>query len=117
MEVLREDPDLKPIFDDIASSGTAGMERHWNDVELMSKISRKMGEMGLTPAPAPQPPGKTLPVRFCGICAGMVSAMQCARWFSRQPIPAAARQNLPASRAGAANLPKPCGICWRQFKQ
>jgi hypothetical protein len=63
MEVLREDPDLKPIFDDIAASGTAGMERHWNDVELMSKISRKMGEMGLAPQPAPQPPGKTLPVR------------------------------------------------------
>lgn len=67
MEVLREDPDLKPIFHDIASSGTAGMERHWNDVELMSKISRKMGEMGIAPQPAPQPPGKTLPVRFCAV--------------------------------------------------
>jgi hypothetical protein len=77
MEVLREDPDLKPIFDDIAASGTAGMERHWNDVELMSKISRKMGEMGLAPAPAPQPPGKTLPVR-CHSHAGVYDHECCS---------------------------------------
>lgn len=63
MEQLREDPDLKSVFDDIAASGTAAMEKHWNDVELMSKISRKMAEMGISPELAPQPPGKTLPVR------------------------------------------------------
>jgi hypothetical protein len=62
MERLRGDPELKQVFDDIAASGTAGMERHWNDAELMSKISRKMADMGIAPEPAPQPPGKTLPV-------------------------------------------------------
>ena len=77
MEVLREDPELKPIFDDIASAGTAGMERHWNDVELMSRISRKMGEMGIAPQPAPQPPGKTLPVR-CQTDAGVCSPVRCS---------------------------------------
>lgn len=64
MEQLREDPDLKPVFDDIAASGTAAMEKYWNDNDLMTRISRKMSEMGISPEPAPQPPGKTLPVRL-----------------------------------------------------
>ena len=66
MEELREDPELKPMFDDIAATGSAGMDRYWNDADLMSRISHKMQQMGIQPPqPPPQPsaPSKSLPVR------------------------------------------------------
>ncbi len=62
MEELRADPDLKPVFDDIAASGAAGMEKYWNDGDLMTRISRKMAALGVSPEAAPQPPGKSIPV-------------------------------------------------------
>lgn len=62
MEELRADPDLKPVFDDIAASGSAGMEKYWNDGDLMARISRKMAELGVAPEPAPAPPSKSIPV-------------------------------------------------------
>lgn len=69
MEELREDPELKPMFDDIAATGSAGMDRYWNDADLMSRISHKMQQMGIQPPqPPPQPsaPSKSLPVRYAG---------------------------------------------------
>ncbi len=62
MEELRADPDLKPVFDDIAASGAAGMDKYWNDGDLMTRISRKMAALGVSPEAAPQPPGKSIPV-------------------------------------------------------
>jgi hypothetical protein len=63
MEELRADPDLKPVFDDIAATGAAGMEKYWNDGDLMTRISRKMAALGVSPEPQPQPPGKSIPAR------------------------------------------------------
>jgi hypothetical protein len=70
MEQLREDPEFKSMFDDIASSGSSGMDRYWNDADLMTRISKKMAAMGISPTPRPvsQParqssaPSKSLPV-------------------------------------------------------
>lgn len=69
MEQLREDPEFKSMFDDIASSGSSGMDRYWNDADLMTRISKKMAAMGISPTPRPvsQParqssaPSKSLP--------------------------------------------------------
>lgn len=54
MMQLKEDPELKPIFDDIEANGAAAMEKYWNDTELMSKISQKMSSMNLGPATPPR---------------------------------------------------------------
>ena len=51
---LKEDPELKPIFDDIEANGAAAMEKYWNDTDLMSKISQKMSAMKLGPATPPR---------------------------------------------------------------
>lgn len=56
MELLRADPEFKPMFDDIAASGSAGMDRYWNDGDLMTRISQKMSSMGISPAPPPSHP-------------------------------------------------------------
>eukprot|EP00210_Caulerpa_lentillifera_P008349 g7963.t1 len=45
MSRLREDPELKSIFDEISRDGMNAIEKYWNDMELMSKISKRMGEM------------------------------------------------------------------------
>ncbi len=54
MMELKEDPELKPIFDDIEANGAAAMEKYWNDTDLMSKISQKMSAMNLGPATPPR---------------------------------------------------------------
>lgn len=62
MEELRADPELKPIFDDIAASGTAAMDKYWNDGDLMSRISSKMTALGVAPDPIAPPAGsKSIP--------------------------------------------------------
>mmetsp|Transcript_7688 Transcript_7688/g.22803 ORF Transcript_7688/g.22803 Transcript_7688/m.22803 type:complete len:312 (+) Transcript_7688:172-1107(+) len=61
MEELRQDPELKPMFDDIAATGSAGMDRYWNDADLMSRISHKMQQMGISPPQPPQPPQPSAP--------------------------------------------------------
>ena len=67
MMELKEDPELKPIFDDIEANGTAAMEKYWNDTDLMSKISQKMSAMKLGPATPPrkQENMKVLPLLSC----------------------------------------------------
>ena len=42
---LKDDPELAPIFSEIASGGLGAVQKHWDDAELMAKISRKMEEM------------------------------------------------------------------------
>lgn len=45
MAELREDPELKPVFDEIAGKGMDAIDKYWNDMELMSKISKRMEAM------------------------------------------------------------------------
>lgn len=47
LQSMQSDPELKHVFDDIKSNGAAAMEKYWNDSELMSKISEKMGGVNL----------------------------------------------------------------------
>lgn len=47
LEAMQSDPDLKHVFDDIKANGAGAMEKYWNDSELMSKISEKMGGINL----------------------------------------------------------------------
>lgn len=47
LEAMQVDPDLKHVFDDIKANGAGAMEKYWNDSELMSKISEKMGGISL----------------------------------------------------------------------
>ena len=44
---MQDDPDLKNVFDDIKANGAGAMEKYWNDSELMTKISEKMGGIRL----------------------------------------------------------------------
>lgn len=48
MSALRADPELKDMFDDISKRGPEAIDKYWNDMDLMSKISRKMAELRLT---------------------------------------------------------------------
>lgn len=47
LAAMQEDPDLKNVFDDIKANGAGAMEKYWNDSELMTKISEKMGGIKL----------------------------------------------------------------------
>jgi hypothetical protein len=42
MKRLQEDPELKPVFDDIVLNGMPAMMKYYQDEELMLKISKKM---------------------------------------------------------------------------
>jgi len=42
---LKDDPELAPIFSEIASGGLGAVQKHWDDAELMAKISKKMEQM------------------------------------------------------------------------
>lgn len=64
MAELREDPDLKPIFEEIKSGGMAAMMKYMNDPTFLSKIGEKLGDLetmvgsgaGGAAAAAPPPP-------------------------------------------------------------
>lgn len=43
LEDLQNDPELKPVFEDIKKNGMAALEKYWNDEQLMAKISKAMG--------------------------------------------------------------------------
>jgi hypothetical protein len=55
MMQLKDDAELKPVFDDIEAHGAAAMEKYWNDTELMSRISQKLAAMNIGPATPPRP--------------------------------------------------------------
>jgi len=43
LDDLANDPELKPIFEDIKKNGMSALEKYWNDDKLMAKISKVMG--------------------------------------------------------------------------
>jgi len=42
---LKDDPELADVFSEIAAGGIADVQKHWDDADLMAKISRKMEQM------------------------------------------------------------------------
>ncbi|KAF5834458.1 ankyrin repeat-containing domain protein [Dunaliella salina] len=50
--VLKDDPELKCIFDDVMKDGPVALQKYWNDTELMTKVSAKMGGVKLNGAGA-----------------------------------------------------------------
>lgn len=42
---LRDDPELKKVFDEIASKGPEALDKYWHNSDLMSKISQRMTEL------------------------------------------------------------------------
>jgi len=44
LEDLQNDPELKPIFEDIKKNGMSALEKYWDDKELMAKISKALGQ-------------------------------------------------------------------------
>ena len=63
LEALKDDPELAAVFEDIKNCGAAAMERYWNDTELMTKISQKMGALGVGTQQQPSKAAKHIPVR------------------------------------------------------
>ncbi|KAK9832203.1 hypothetical protein WJX74_002667 [Apatococcus lobatus] len=49
MAILREDPELKEVFDDIAEHGSAGLGKYWDNMDVMSRISQRMAAMDIGP--------------------------------------------------------------------
>lgn len=43
LDDLQNDPDLKPVFEDIKKNGMSALEKYWSDEKLMAKISKAMG--------------------------------------------------------------------------
>ena len=62
LEALKDDPELAAVFEDIKNCGAAAMERYWNDTDLMTKISQKMGALGVGTQPSKA--AKHIPVWF-----------------------------------------------------
>lgn len=52
MEALRVDPELKPVFDEIAAKGMDAIDKYWNDMELMTKIAKRMEANRVQSAPS-----------------------------------------------------------------
>ncbi|GAB4816755.1 hypothetical protein N2152v2_003801 [Parachlorella kessleri] len=44
LEELKEDPELRPVMEDIEKNGQGAMARYMNDTEVMSKLGRKFQE-------------------------------------------------------------------------
>jgi len=42
LDNLQNDPELKPIFEDIKKNGMGALEKYWNDEKVMTKISKAM---------------------------------------------------------------------------
>lgn len=42
LDDIQNDPELKPIFEDIRKNGMGALEKYWNDDKLMAKISKAM---------------------------------------------------------------------------
>ena len=45
MAALKDDPELKNMFDEIKTKGPEALSKYWDDTDIMSKISKKMTEM------------------------------------------------------------------------
>mmetsp|Transcript_32908 Transcript_32908/g.92157 ORF Transcript_32908/g.92157 Transcript_32908/m.92157 type:complete len:277 (+) Transcript_32908:3-833(+) len=45
LAMLKEDPELKEMWDDIAQNGQQAMRKYWDDPEWMARISAKMGRL------------------------------------------------------------------------
>ena len=52
---LREDPDLKPMFDEIKTGGMAAMMKYMNDPTFLAKIGEKLGDVPTTGGQQEQP--------------------------------------------------------------
>ena len=71
---MQDDPNLKNVFDDIKANGAGAMEKYWNDSELMTKISEKMGGIRIQSNKAGKGsiPQKVLTtLKFCHTCITM----------------------------------------------
>ena len=53
MQALAEDPEMKPIFDEIRSEGPKAMMKYYNDPEFLKKMAEKLGPI---PTAATMPP-------------------------------------------------------------
>eukprot|EP00951_Prasinocladus_malaysianus_P050106 scaffold676992_cov33-Prasinocladus_malaysianus.AAC.1 len=42
MEMLKDDPEFAEMFAEIKEKGPEALSKYWDDVEMMSKISKKM---------------------------------------------------------------------------
>eukprot|EP00798_Chlamydomonas_sp_ICE-L_P016233 gene16233-22399_t len=58
---LKDDPELKEIFDDVTKNGPGAFKKYWDDMEMMSKISNKMRAMELEKAGAAGASGEAAP--------------------------------------------------------
>ncbi|GFH28160.1 ANK_REP_REGION domain-containing protein [Haematococcus lacustris] len=37
-QALKDDPDLKHVFDDVVKNGPSAFQKYWDDVDLMAKV-------------------------------------------------------------------------------
>jgi len=42
---LKEDPELKSVFEEIQSSGPEALSKYWDDTEMLSRIASKMAQL------------------------------------------------------------------------
>lgn len=55
--VLKDDPELKHVFEDIEKTGPSALQKYWDDTDLMTKIAAKLREAKLSgPSAATEEP-------------------------------------------------------------
>ena len=63
---MQEDPELKPMFEEMQKGGMQAMMKYMNDPKWLAKVGEKLGDVdmptGAAPAAAPTPqPSTTAP--------------------------------------------------------
>lgn len=49
LALLKDDPELAPMWEDIRENGQAAMKKYWDDPEWINKVSEKMGRLKVKP--------------------------------------------------------------------
>ncbi len=52
--MLQEDPELKPIFEEIQKGGMGAMMKYMNDATFLAKVGEKLGDVPMSAQPSQQ---------------------------------------------------------------
>ena len=79
--LMKNDPELKNMFDEIKTMGPEALSKYWDDTDIMSKISKKVTEMKMANMDSSEAADdKVMPghaYRLLGHCAAIARSSHC----------------------------------------